>query len=97
MTAVHCLVRGMVQGVGFRYSALTRARGLGLAGWVRNNPDGSVETRAVGDDNALESYVDWLHRGPGYSRVDAVDIFYRGEIRESDRDLLKRGDFEVSF
>ncbi|HOX18071.1 MAG TPA: acylphosphatase [Spirochaetales bacterium] len=67
-------VSGRVQGVGFRYSALERARFLGLAGWVRNEDDGSVETRFEGTKRACEAYAAWLHRGPPGARVDEVVI-----------------------
>ncbi len=67
-------VSGRVQGVGFRYSALERARFLGLVGWIRNAYDGSVETRFEGTYRACEAYTDWLHRGPPGARVDAVAV-----------------------
>jgi acylphosphatase len=96
MQALHATVRGMVQGVGFRYSALSSARRLGLEGWVRNNFDGSVETRAIGEPGDIDAYLTWLGEGPPHARVDAVHISYRGEARESDRDLAGNG-FTVTF
>jgi len=67
------LVRGRVQGVGFRWFVEAEARTLGLAGWVRNNPDGSVEVLAVGSREQLSALRGRLQQGPRASRVDAVD------------------------
>jgi len=68
------LIRGGVQGVGFRYEARSRAHSLGLAGWVRNRPDGSVEAAFEGEDDRVESMVEWCRRGPAGARVDTVDV-----------------------
>jgi acylphosphatase len=74
MTRVHLLVRGRVQGVGFRYFVVRRAgEGLALAGWVRNRPDGSVEIEAEGDRSALEDFVEAVRRGPGGARVTEIE------------------------
>lgn len=70
--AFEARVSGRVQGVGFRFSALERARFLGLVGWVRNADDGSVETRFEGSKRACEAFSAWLHRGPPGARVDEV-------------------------
>ncbi|MEV0841264.1 acylphosphatase [Actinocatenispora sera] len=71
---VVALVRGLVQGVGFRYRTRSRAEALGLSGWVRNLPDGRVEVVAEGDRAACHDLTDWLGgpRAPG--RVDAVVV-----------------------
>ena len=66
------VVRGRVQGVGYRFFAMRAARELGVNGWVRNLPDGSVETLAEGDDAAMEQYLSRLRSGPLASRVDEV-------------------------
>jgi len=66
-------VSGRVQGVGFRYSAIREAQRLRLNGWVRNAANGDVEVWAEGPQEALDLFLAWLHRGPGYSRVDSVD------------------------
>ena len=66
-------VTGRVQGVGFRYFVRTRARGLGLAGRVRNLRDGSVEVEATGDAAALEGLRQALAEGPPGARVEAVE------------------------
>lgn len=70
-------VRGRVQGVGFRYSCRMEAERLGLAGWVKNMPDGSVELYAEGEEQALSLFEDWLRRGPSYARVESVFVDYR--------------------
>ncbi len=67
------IVRGRVQGVGFRWFVEAEARNLGLAGWVRNNPDGSVEVLAVGSREHLAALRGRLQQGPRASRVDAVE------------------------
>jgi acylphosphatase len=70
---VRVLVRGRVQGVGFRYSMIERARSLGLGGWVRNRADGSLEAVFEGARERVESMVDWCRRGPSGARVESVD------------------------
>jgi acylphosphatase len=70
-------VSGRVQGVGFRYWAMQRARLLGLTGLVRNEADGSVFTVAEGDHSAIESYIDQLERGPASSAVAEVSVSWR--------------------
>ena len=73
--ALRAVVRGRVQGIGFRDYVLTRARFLGLTGYVRNLPDGrSVEVVAEGARPDLEQLLEYLHQGPRRSRVDVVDV-----------------------
>jgi acylphosphatase len=67
-------VRGRVQGVFFRVEARDRARALGLAGWVRNLPDGTLEAAFEGEQHAVESMVRWCEHGPAGASVDAVDV-----------------------
>ena len=66
------VVRGRVQGVGFRWFVEREAHMLGVAGWVRNNHDGSVEVLAVGTSDQLSGLRSRLHQGPRAARVDAV-------------------------
>jgi acylphosphatase len=68
------VVHGSVQGVFFRVETRDRARSLGLAGWVRNASDGTVEAAFEGDADRIESMVDWCRRGPTGARVDEVDV-----------------------
>jgi len=67
------IVRGRVQGVGFRYDTALRARSLGLGGWVRNRSDGTVEAVFEGPADRVESLLDWCRRGPAGARVDTVE------------------------
>jgi acylphosphatase len=69
---LHAIVHGLVQGVGYRYTAIEEARRLGLAGWVRNRLDGTVEALAEGDDAKLALFLDYLKRGPWGARVTRV-------------------------
>ncbi|GAA4174511.1 acylphosphatase [Gryllotalpicola koreensis] len=74
MRRVHAVVTGEVQGVGFRYAARARAQELGLAGWVRNLADGSVEVEAEGETGAVERMLAWLDRGPRAARLASVAV-----------------------
>jgi acylphosphatase len=84
MRARHYLVSGLVQGVGYRAATRAAALRLGLAGWVRNLPDGRVEACAVGDDTALAAFELWLRRGPGLSRVDRVEAADTSPVDSAD-------------
>ncbi len=66
------VVRGRVQGVGFRYATINRAVDLGVNGWVRNRSDGSVEIVAQGTADALAALEEWCQRGPAAARVTEV-------------------------
>jgi DNA ligase D-like protein (predicted 3'-phosphoesterase) len=72
-TAVRAVVRGAVQGVGYRDVTLRRARRLGLMGWVRNEEDGSVRVHAEGLEPAVGELVSFLHDGPPLARVSEVE------------------------
>jgi acylphosphatase len=74
VTARRAVVRGMVQGVGFRFFAQRSARSLGVHGWVRNRADGSVECVAEGDEAAVAEYLSRLEKGPSGSRVEGLDV-----------------------
>lgn len=74
MKQAHLLVHGHVQGVWFRESTRQEAARLGLTGWVRNNPEGTVELVAVGEDDRLAQLIAWAHRGPRAARVDRIDL-----------------------
>ena len=67
------LVHGRVQGVGFRWFAEREAHILQIAGWVRNNPDGSVEVLAMGTREQLSGMRSRLREGPRAARVDDVE------------------------
>ena len=77
------IVRGLVQGVWFRASTKDEADRLGVTGWVRNLPDGSVEALIEGPKKKVEAIVGWCHRGPAGAKVNSVDIAwepYTGEF-----------------
>jgi len=68
------IVRGRVQGVGFRWFVEREAHILGIAGWVRNNHDGSVEVLAQGTRDQVSGLHSRLREGPRAARVDAVEV-----------------------
>jgi acylphosphatase len=66
------VVEGLVQGVNYRQAARQEAYRLGIAGYARNEPDGSVLIEAEGSSDALARFVEWCHAGPASGRVDRV-------------------------
>lgn len=79
----HVIFRGKVQGVFFRANTEGRARELGLKGWVRNLPDGSVESVFEGPREAVEKAIEWCKSSQPHARVTDADIDwedYRGEF-----------------
>lgn len=74
MKAVQARVTGRVQGVSFRWYTEEQARRLGVTGWVRNEPDGSVLVHAEGDDDAVDALVAWCREGPSMARVRDVAV-----------------------
>jgi acylphosphatase len=74
VTRRRVIVHGRVQGVFFRDTTRRRAQSRGVAGWVRNNPDGSVEAVFEGEDDAVDSMVRWSHEGPRGAVVERVDV-----------------------
>jgi acylphosphatase len=74
MKRVQVRATGRVQGVFFRAEACSRAESLGLAGWVRNAPDGSVEAVFEGDPDRVDSMVEWCRHGPTGARVDELEV-----------------------
>lgn len=73
-TAVRVRIRGLVHGVSFRASMATLASEVGVRGWVRNLPDGSVEAFLEGDEKKVKKVLDWARLGPPRARVDRVDV-----------------------
>ncbi|GIU87247.1 MAG: acylphosphatase [Acidimicrobiia bacterium] len=71
---VRVVVTGRVQGVWFRDTCRERARREGVAGWVRNRPDGAVEAELEGPPAAVARLVEWCREGPPRARVDAVEV-----------------------
>lgn len=70
--AVSVHVVGRVQGVGYRYYCVAEAERLGVSGWVRNEPDGSVRGHFEGGRGVVEALVEWCRRGPSYAHVTHV-------------------------
>lgn len=69
----HLVITGRVQGVWYRESMRLEAERLGVAGWVRNRRDGTVEAVVHGEDSAVEALVSWAWDGPDAARVDSVE------------------------
>ncbi|NPD04034.1 acylphosphatase [Nocardioides sp. zg-1308] len=74
MKAIQARVTGRVQGVSFRWYTQERARSLGVTGWVRNEPDGSVLLHAEGEDDAVDALAAWCATGPSTARVADVAV-----------------------
>ncbi len=84
---VHLIIEGKVQGVWFRESTKRKALSLGVTGWVRNLPDGTVEVVAEGDEDKVNELVKWCHKGPPAAEVKNVKIEeeeYLGEFTTFD-------------
>ena len=82
---LHAIVQGLVQGVNFRSNTVAQARRLGLKGWVRNLPDGSVEVLAEGQRSGLDQLLQFLHHGPVGARVSDVQPDWRPATRSFDQ------------
>ena len=72
--AVDVRITGVVQGVSFRYFTREEARRLGVAGWVRNEPDGAVAGHFEGPADAVDALVAWCRHGPAYAEVERVTV-----------------------
>lgn len=71
------IVKGRVQGVYFRASTQREAKRLGLSGWVRNRPDGSVEILTEGEEVSIRELYGWAQKGPSAARVERVETRWR--------------------
>ena len=71
---LHLQIRGTVQGVGYRWAMVQAARRIGVAGWVRNRHDGSVEAVVAGSRASVDELVAWTRRGPTSARVLSVEV-----------------------
>src|SRR4051794_31539633 len=67
-------VFGRVQGVFFRQWAVNQARALGVSGWVHNAPDGTVEARVIGEEDAVAKMIDGMRQGPSQARVEDLTV-----------------------
>ncbi|RKY05116.1 acylphosphatase [Candidatus Poribacteria bacterium] len=70
----HIIIKGIVQGVGFRWFLRGVAQRLGLGGWVRNLPNGDVEAMVEGERKSVMEFIDWCRVGPPSARVDDVQV-----------------------
>jgi acylphosphatase len=73
MKQIQAIVQGLVQGVGFRYATQKEALRLGLTGYVRNVPDGTVEIVAEGPEEQVMALMQWAHQGPPAAQVIGVE------------------------
>jgi acylphosphatase len=83
----HLVIHGLVQGVYFRASTRDEAVRLGVGGWVKNLPEGSVEALFEGEKKKVEEIVGWCYKGPPGAHVEKVDLrweTYKGEFRQFD-------------
>lgn len=87
MVHYNILVTGKVQGVFYRASAQQAAEQLGVTGFVRNQPDGSVYIEAEGDEDQLEQLVAWCRKGPPAAKVEKVVV--------SNADLVQFRSFDI--
>jgi acylphosphatase len=80
----HAVIAGLVQGVNFRAQTRSQAGRLGVQGWVRNLPDGTVELLAEGPRGKVEDLLAWCRSGPAFARVDEVRVTWgapRGDLQ----------------
>ena len=87
-SGAHIVVKGMVQGVGFRFFAYHHATKLGLRGFVRNLYDGDVELEVVGERSLLEEFIKQVKVGPRASRITDLKVEWKEPPRQYD-------DFEI--
>jgi acylphosphatase len=86
----HVIIHGRVQGVCFRMETQQAAEKIGVGGWVRNQPDGTVEAVFEGTASRIDQVLKWCHNGPPLSKVTHVDLEwerYQGEFKS----------FEIAF
>ena len=82
-------VSGRVQGVFFRWETVRLARRLGLAGWVRNESDGTVTIVAQGAEDKLKEFIEWVNQGSEFARVENVETNW-SQLKENFTDFSIR-------
>ena len=87
-------IHGRVQGVFFRQSTREKAGELGLSGWVKNMPDGTVEVLAAGPEPVVRELISWCEHGPPYARVEKVDV-HVSKVEEADTEPIPDGLFQI--
>ncbi len=88
MKRAYVRIYGRVQGVWFRAHTKEMAEKLGIKGWVRNMPDGSVEAVFEGDEKSLKEMIKWCQRGPPLARVTRVEVRYEEPKGEKEFKIL---------
>lgn len=88
------MIKGRVQGVGFRASASSRARSLEIYGTVENLNDGSVEIYCCGDKKNLDPFIDYLKNNPGWSSVSDININKINDKNKAEK-ILNSGSFNI--
>lgn len=91
MKVAHITISGFVQGVGFRHFVRKNAQSLGITGWVRNLPDGSVEAEFQGEKEKIEQIIRICKKGPFLSEVENVEVEWVDDKNEFD-DFFVRHD-----
>lgn len=82
MKSVHVIIKGRVQGVGFRNWTYHTAQDLGVGGWVRNLPDGSVEACFEGEETNVNAMLEAAKRGPAYAKVTDLIVAEAASVEE---------------
>lgn len=80
MVRAHLLISGRVQGVFYRASCQREAQARGLAGWVRNLPDGDVDALLQGPHDKVEEMIKWCYRGPAGARVSKIAVTWQDAV-----------------
>lgn len=86
----HIFVSGRVQGVFFRQNALKKAKSLGISGWIKNTKDGRVEAIIEGEEEKINTMIEWLRVGPPLARVKNIEIIWEKAKEEFQ-------DFEIQY
>lgn len=89
MPTIHLLIKGKVQGVFFRATAKEVADEIGVTGWVKNTPDGNVETLVTGSKEQLDKFVAWCKVGPRRANVTDVITTEQEETPFKDFSVLR--------
>jgi acylphosphatase len=79
LTKIRLQIHGKVQGVFYRQSALEVAKLLGLEGWIKNNPDGTVEAEAIGSPEAIAQFTQWCRQGPSRATIERVEVLSQAD------------------
>lgn len=82
-------VTGRVQGVGFRHFCRDQAEHLGVTGWVRNEPDGSVTLECQSNENSLSRFENIIHKGPRFSKVEQINKKKIPSIEKEDAFIIQ--------